>query len=307
MFETTFIGRGRAACATVALTLIALFGVSLATSGKAQAADCMTSDACFSAAAWQRAVAKDEFNRGVWFRTMSQQNFVDAKQWGDKATFAFYAGNATAAAWYKGIADDYARKAQDNARAADAAFARAAFISAAADGSFQRGLFIAGGVVTNKDADDPADPGNTDGCDNDQVAACTASASHHCTKKKHALDNPYRPRVGGKPVYEGFLKLQWCWSNDHIRWHHINVDDHHITDWGRHIGYVNDHDPDKKRNYCNMSNGWSEQCFIRYQFGFSTGDNRASAAGGCVETWIRADGHHYRHKYGGDCKDDFPL
>ena len=124
------------------LGLIAICGTSLVFVGRAQAADCMTPDACYNAAVWQNAVAKDYFNQGVWFREQSKQYFGLAYEWNQKATFAFHAGDAVAATWYKAIADDYARKSRDNANAADKRFAQAAFTRAAAQGNVQRAFLL---------------------------------------------------------------------------------------------------------------------------------------------------------------------
>ena len=119
------------------LALIVALGLSLAASAKAQA-ECMTPDACTNSAVWQKAVAKDYFNKGVWFRGASRTDFGQAYEWGQKATFAFHAGDAIAAQWYKGMADAYSLSARRNAKAADDFFSRAAFTSTAADGNVKR-------------------------------------------------------------------------------------------------------------------------------------------------------------------------
>ena len=126
---------------TVALALVGAISMSLTASAKAQA-ECMTPDACYNSAVWQKAVAKDYFNKGVWFREHSKQFFGLAYEWNQKATWYFHAGNATAAAWSKAVADDYSRKSTANARAADDHFARAAFTNTAADGNVRRGMAL---------------------------------------------------------------------------------------------------------------------------------------------------------------------
>lgn len=153
----------------VALALIVVFGISLATSARAQAAECMTPEACYNAAAWQNAVAKDFFNQGVWFREHSKQYFGLAAEWNAKAAFYFAAGNATAATWSKAVADDYSKKSVANAKAADERFAQAAFTRAAAEGNVRRGIaltaFFNPGPSAQEEAADAAsagtDPDNT--------------------------------------------------------------------------------------------------------------------------------------------------
>lgn len=280
------------------LMLAVAFVLSLtATTTRAEATDCTTANACFTAAQWERAIANDYFQKGVWFREMSRQNFVSAKEWGDKATFAFYAGDATAAQWYKTLADDYSRKSAANAKAADDYFARARFVSVAADNDILRGLFIAGGVQSY--ADYPADPGNVDGtCTSGDI--CTAGA--HKTCKRHPLDNYWHPRVAGADVYRAYVYTMWCFRNGVIVSRHSDTGDHNITDWGHALGYEIDYGPDQKRSYCNAD---KSACFTRFQFGFR--GIPVQTAGGCIETTIYGDGHHYRHIYGGDCKDTWPI
>ena len=85
------------------LSLVAILVVALADARAARGADCASASACSDAAAWQQAIASDFNNKSVWFRASMKQNFILAKQWNDKATFAFHAGDGTAAAWYKAI------------------------------------------------------------------------------------------------------------------------------------------------------------------------------------------------------------
>jgi hypothetical protein len=155
--------------------LLALaFVTSLAFGGAAQAADCTTASVCFSTAESQRDAADVASNKAAWFAEMARQNFVDAKQWGDKATYAFHAGNATAAAWYKAIADDYASKAVANSKAAQSYANQAAFVKAAADGNAQRGMFIMTATAAQGCPLQVADAGSQS-----DVIACTAGAATH--------------------------------------------------------------------------------------------------------------------------------
>jgi hypothetical protein len=124
------------------LLLAVAFLLSLTATAKAQAADCMSARACSDAASWQNAVADDYSNKSTWFRATSRQNFINAKEWGDKATFAFYAGDGTAAAWYKAIADDYSRKSVADGKAADDYAAQAQFYRAVAQDSISRSEFF---------------------------------------------------------------------------------------------------------------------------------------------------------------------
>jgi hypothetical protein len=128
-------------------TLGILLGIALAIllvgSSRANAAACADLEACGTAADWEKAISDDYSNKAAWFRATSAQNFVNAKQWGDKATFAFHAGDATAATWYKAIADDYARKAVADSKAATNYANQSLFWAAAADRDYRRYAFIA--------------------------------------------------------------------------------------------------------------------------------------------------------------------
>jgi len=131
---------------SIGLVLAVAFAVSAAMATRAEAAECMTAQACFDKAASQRAAARDFFNQGVWFREYSKQYFVLAEEYNRIARFAFAAGNPQAG-WAKAAADDFSTKAVENANAADERFRQAAFTSAAADASFERGLLIGDGSL----------------------------------------------------------------------------------------------------------------------------------------------------------------
>jgi hypothetical protein len=278
------------------LLAIALL-LSLTATAKAQAADCMTADECVNSAQWLKGIANDYNNKAAWFRATSRQNFINAYEWNQKATFAFHAGDATAATWYKAIADDYSRKAVADAKAADSYANQATFYYAAYNNNISRGMFIAGGVQSF--ADYPADPGDVDGtCTTGDL--CTAGT--HKTCKKHPLDTYWHPKVAGKDVYQAHVYTMWCFKNGVIVSRHTTTDDHHITDWGHLWSYEIDNGPDKKRSYCNAD---MTACFTRYQYGFRGA--AVSSAGGCIETWIFGSGYHHRNTYGGSCKDDWPI
>jgi hypothetical protein len=124
------------------LLLACAVAVLLSTGARAEASNCTDLEECQTAATWEKALADDYSNKSAWFREMSRQNFVSAKEWGDKATWAFHSGD-TAAVWYKAIADDYSQKSVANAKAADENGMNALFWAAAADTSFRRYMFIA--------------------------------------------------------------------------------------------------------------------------------------------------------------------
>ena len=162
--------KSRKAGLLLALALV----TSLAIASGARAADCTTASVCFSTAESQRDAADDASNKAAWFRATSTQNFVNAKQWGDKATFAFHAGDAVAATWYKAIADDYSRKAIADAKAADSYANQAAFLKAAADNNASRGMFIMTATASGGCPLQIADAGSQS-----DVIACTAGAATH--------------------------------------------------------------------------------------------------------------------------------
>jgi hypothetical protein len=173
----------------VGLLLALAFVTSLAFAGAARAADCTTASVCFSTAESQRAAADDASNKAAWFRATSQQNFINAKQWGDKATFAFHAGNATAAIWYKAIADDYASKSVADAKAANNYANQATFLTVAADGNAARGMFIMTANASQGCPLEVADAGSQS-----DVIACTAGAAAHkndCYTAKLAGDGSW--------------------------------------------------------------------------------------------------------------------
>jgi hypothetical protein len=231
------------------LAIVASFAAALAISARASADECQTATDCYNAATWQRAVASDYSNKAAWFREMSRQNFIDAKQWGDKATFAFHAGDAVAAAWYKGIADDYARKAVDNAKAADDYANRAKFVSAAAAGSQDRGNWLqsCGDAETCSRMVRPAGltdaqwfttvsqldpsmtqvdlPPETFSCPPGEVCTASAAAPHGCKtinnpREKMGRVDPNDPIFGkGRywaPLIQITFKTTWCYRNGDI-------------------------------------------------------------------------------------------
>jgi hypothetical protein len=206
--------------------ILAFFAIWLAGSSQAKADDCMSAKACSDAAIWQQAVVGDLSNKAAWFRATSRQNFIDAKQWGDKATYAFYAGNATAAAWYKGIADDYARKSVADSKAADSYAAQAQSYWNASQESLARSEFFgagsdyeiasANGRKCEHTVHHPSDPDafgsgkpNSYGCEywNTWVRACDRDVDGHRVRVQWVggLD-----RAGGLVDPEGSWYTDWA-------------------------------------------------------------------------------------------------
>ena len=161
------------------LVLAAAFMLSLTGAGQARAADCMSASACSDAAVWQQAIASDSNNKAAWFRATSKQNFINAYEWGQKAIFAFHAGDGTAAVWYKAIADDYSRKSVADAKAADQYAAQTLSYFNASQDSLNRSEFF--GALS-----EPAD---------------LSTASANGRKCEHTIHHPSDPdRFGsGKP------------------------------------------------------------------------------------------------------------
>ena len=168
----------------LALALIATCGLSLAATDKSRAAACMSAEACLDQAHTQTNQAGEFSNKATWFRATSQQNFINAKQWGDKATFAFHAGDATAAAWYKAIADDYSRKAVADAKAATDYAAKAQFASAAAADSLRRGKFFSALEGENEQGITDAKVKFGGKCVPRRAQAPTLRVFHHCFARK---------------------------------------------------------------------------------------------------------------------------
>jgi hypothetical protein len=179
-----------------AVIFVAAIGFWLAGTAVARA-DCMTAKDCTTAAEWQTAIADDYQNKANWFAEMARQDFINAKQWGDKATFAFYAGDATAAAWYKAIADDYSQKAIANSKAADSYRAQATYYRSAALNSSQRGMFILTANASAGCSLEIADAGSQS-----DIVACTAGAPHHrdCLTQPHPSDPSWGTMCEGKYV-----------------------------------------------------------------------------------------------------------
>lgn len=263
----------------LAVALFVTFGISLAASQQAQAAECGTSRACFDAAVWQREIARDYFNKGVWFREHSKQHFGQAYEWNQRATFAFHAGDATAAAWYKAIADDYSRKAVDNAKAADDYFARAAFTHAAYMGSLRRGSTLLA-AEARRDVDE-------------ESGLTTAAAGAGCK-----WDG--KPGPGGlrNTFDESWFKAEvvsnWCYNGTSVT-NHRSVPGGEVTfpvgvlqGWF----FVETHWAYSK---CHTFNGVSKHnCLTKREFNLLNG-HTGDTASICIGTRIYGGGGHHRN------------
>jgi hypothetical protein len=264
------------------LVLAAAFVLSLTGAGQARAADCATAQECYNAATWQRAVADDYSNKAAWFREMSRQNFVSAKEWGDKATFAFHAGDATAATWYKAIADDYSSKSVANAKAADDYANRAKFIYAAAEGNVTRGNWLGSCLPAGDCSMFTRPPGITDAEWFQSVAElsggseaepsspvttcpagvyCDAIQGHGpCTK----IDNVRPKKFLGFTVFKIHATAHWCYKNGQIT--KLYSSDAHcdVTAYGVIRGFTCDNPDGKGRRECYGGN--PEHCAVMWSF-----------------------------------------
>jgi hypothetical protein len=185
----------------------------------------MSPSACSAAAAWQQAVADDSNNKANWFRATSRQNFINAKEWGDKADWAFRSGDAVAAPWYKAIADDYARKSVADAKAADSYAAQTQSYWNASQDSLNRSEFFGAsdwqiampnGRKCEHAVHHPSDPDafgsgspNSYGCEywNTRVRACDRDVDGHQVRLQWvgSLD-----RAGGIVDPEGSWYTDWA-------------------------------------------------------------------------------------------------
>lgn len=211
-----------------AVLVLAVIGVLMAASSQAKAADCISSKACSDAAVWQQAIADDFSNKATWSRATSKQNFINAFEWNQKATFAFYAGDATAAAWYKGLADDYSRKSVADAKAADDYAAQVQYYWNASQDSLNRSEFFgvlgegsdlsiaSDGRKCEHTIHHPSDPDpfgsgkpNSYGCEywNTRVKACDRDVDGHRVRLQWvgSLD-----RAGGIVDPEGSWFTDWA-------------------------------------------------------------------------------------------------
>jgi hypothetical protein len=259
---------GRVSLFKATLALAAIFIVSLVATSQANAA-CMSTSDCLGAAMQKRGVANQLFSQGLFYQAAANQSRAK----GDYQAAGLYAA------------------------AANQKFKEAQFVNAAANGDGARALFFAGGVISK--ALYPADPGDVgSSCASGDI--CAAGLSKKC--KSHPMDNYWHGDVAGSDVYRAHVKTQWCWRNGVIVSRHSDTGEHGITDFGHLIGFEVDLGPDMVHSYCNAG---KTACFTRFQFGFRGPE--ISTAGGCIETTIYGDGHHYRKAYGGTCSRKLPF
>lgn len=275
--------------AIVVLT-VALVGW-LAASPRAEAAECMSAKECFNAANWQNAIAQDYFNQGVWFREHSKLYFGYAYEWNQKATFAFHAGDAVAAQWYKALGDAYSADSRRNAKAADERFAQAAFTRAAAENNFNRGKFFA--------ALAEADPG-----EGIEIARAQPGGGHNCTGAVKQVKNERMIESSWfkSDLFSYRIETPWTFCNGQVTRIYPAVTWETIHNAGDDAGWEL---VGKEKKRANCYGGTPERCAWTYQWHFKLdlptvkkGDVEIDLDKHkfpCVTTQVRGDGAHYRH------------
>jgi hypothetical protein len=270
------------------LLIAAAIAASLTVTARAQADNsCMSAQACYNAATWETAVANDYQNKGVFFRGYSTHYFGLAYEWNQKATFAFYAGDATAATWYKAIADDYSRKSVQNSKAADEHFAQAAHWRGAAQTSVNRARFFS--------ALEDVGPSYPEGI---HIAIAQPTGKYNCTGTAKVVKNQRKIEGLSFDLFSYRAETPWMfcngkvtkmypgelWQTSHSRWQFI----------GR----------EKVRAAC--YGGTPERCAWSYLWHWKLDNPTVELPGGitinedkyrdtCVTTQVRGDGAHYRH------------
>jgi hypothetical protein len=266
------------------------FALSLAFSAHAQGA-CMNARDCVNAANWQNAFADQYHREGVFFQAISRDYFGKAYEWGQKATFAFHAGDGTAAAWYKAIADDYSRKAVANANAADERFRHAHFVRVAAQDSANRAHFFA--AITDTGPSYPegiqlvtAEPSTPGGYN------CTGTAKHIKNQRK------IESSAAKTDLFSYRIETPWKFCNGKVTqlypaepWQTVhNGGD--LAGW-QYVG--------REKVRANCYGGTPERCAWTYQWHFKLDlpdlgpislDRHKYP---CATTQVRGDGRHYRH------------
>lgn len=259
-----------------ALAFVAAVVVSLAASGQAKAAECMSWTECYNNSQWERMIATQRFNEGVLYKKAADQEFAR--------------GNASAAVLYK--------------TASDQKFNEASWHSLARDQLINRGIFLAGGVGSIEEL--PADPGDAlQPCDpGDEVVACAAGARKTC--KRAPIENRWRAEIAGSDVYRATVKTMWCWRGDTIVSRNSNWGEHYVTSFGSNLG-LRDSGVFVDDSYCTDSPVENYTCITRFQYGFKTALGVGSSFGGCIGTRIwgaSRSPNHLRRAYGGRCAGD---
>jgi hypothetical protein len=181
--NTTWPSRGMASNPVLkaGLILFAALAFVLAVSGQARAADCATPDACYNAAAWQKAIADDYSKKAFFAGADAQNNFRAAADWHNKSVAAFLSGDGNAAGWYQAIANDYARKAAASATAANDFAAKAKFTRAAGDANVARALQLTAFFFQGPTAQEEAADAQAAGVEPDTTAvAAGTTAPERC-------------------------------------------------------------------------------------------------------------------------------
>ncbi len=283
-------------------TLLALAVASLIwliPAAKADAA-CASATDCANAATWQNAVADSFHNQGLFFQGVAQTDFVNAKQWYDKATYAYYAGDANAAAWYKAIADDYAHKAAANSTAANQRFAAEASTRAAAEDSLNRARFFA--AVNDVGSTYPEGT-------NVPVADASAGHKYNCTGAAKQVTNKRKIESSWfhTDLFWYRIETPWEFCNGKITKLYPATPDQDIYKAGDDAKWKFDRREKVRANCYGPTGSRSdpERCAWTYRFYFVE-DLPTVHKGGvdidldkhrsvCVTTQVKGNGAHYRH------------
>jgi hypothetical protein len=152
------------------LILFAALAFGLVASGQARAADCMTPDACYDAANWQKAIADDYSKKAFFAGADAQNNFKAAADWHNRSVAAFLSGDGGTAQWDQALANDYARKAAASQTAANNFAAQAKFTRAAAAANVARGMQLTAFFFQGPTAQEEAADAQAAGVDRDTTA-----------------------------------------------------------------------------------------------------------------------------------------
>jgi hypothetical protein len=266
-----------------ALALAIAILVSLLAHAKAEAADCMSWDACYGSAQWEKMIANQRFNEGVFY--------------GKAADQAAARGDTAAANLYRAASTQKLNEAQLH--------------NIAFDQLIDRGMFIAGGIVS--DGDYPAAPGVDPGGCEPGAAGCTAKSGS--TSCRSNLLNEWHPKVHGKVIYNAIVSTKWCWRGGEIVSRSTNYGWHGVSDHGSDIGIEEQPPMVEPHSGCHDFVGvHNYNCIVRIQYRFTKtswcwnvwgGFRCTRHYGGCIGTRIYGDRqipNYSRNHYNGDCK-----
>jgi hypothetical protein len=251
--------------------------ISLSGRAAAQAADCMSFDACFFTAEAHKAAATQAFGAAVFYSAAADQ--------------AAARGDSGAAFLYRTAANQKANETQLHNIARGQALDRAFFFS---------GGLVDGGVYGG-------DPGQAPGSCNPQGGdACAAGVQKECSARP--LITEYAPKIHGHVIYQAVVGSTWCWRGREIVSRHTNWSEHHLTDFGRDLGLVEHKPYIEPHSACHPFNGVKNwDCLVRIQYGFEKTTGKVHLTyGGCIGVRIYSPETHlpkFSHNhYDGDCK-----